>query len=198
MPNLIVSFSLRSSQWLQCCRHNISNFHNVRSCELYSPLLMCFNYLQPRLWNTLLRLSNALDLIVSSFLRSAQWLPFCKNKYLQFSEFKILQQLNSPPLMCFNYSQPRLWNHFLHPFNALNPLVPPPMLSGQWLQRCKHKYLQFSEFEILWQLHSPPFMCFNYSQPRLWNHVLYLFNALNPIVPSSLRSGQSLQCCKNK
>jgi len=136
--------------------------------------------------------------MVPSFFRSAQWLPFCKNKYLKFLEFEILQQVNSPPLMCFNCSQPRLWNYVLHQFNVPNPLVPPLLRSGQWLKCCRHKYLQFSEFEILRQLHSPPFMCFNYSQPRLLNHVLYPFDALNPIVPSSLRSGQSLQRCKNK
>ena len=96
------------------------------------------------------------------------------------------------------YSQPGCWNPILDLFDVLNLMVSSSLRSGQWLQCCKHKHLQFSEFEILWQLHSPPLICFNHLQPGLWNPVLHLFNALNLIVPSSLPSGQWLPCCKNK
>jgi len=106
----------------------------------------------------------------------------------QFQEFEIPQQLHSPLLICSNYSQPSLWNPGLDLFSALKLIVSSSMWSGQWLQCYKHKYLQFSEFDILWQLHSPPLMCFNYSQPGLWNPILDLCNALNLNVSSSLPS----------
>ena len=136
--------------------------------------------------------------MVPSFFRSAQWLPFCKNKYLKFLEFEILQQVNSPPLMCFNCSQPRLWNYVLHQFNVPNPLVPPLLRSGQWLKCCRHKYLQFSEFEIQQQVNSPPLMCSKYCPLGIWNDWLDIFNELDLFVPSILRSHGWLWLCRHK
>ena len=132
-------------------------------------------------------------LLVSSALWSDQWLWYCRHKYLQFWEFEILWHVYSPPLMCSNYSQPGLWNPVLDRFNALNLIVPSSLRSGQWLQCCKHKYLQFSEFEIPQQLHSPPLMCFKYSQPGLWNHdEAYLMRRISPChLPCDLVNGCS-------
>ena len=82
--------------------------------------------------------------------------------------------------------------------NVLNLIVPSASRSDHWLQWCWHKYLRFSEFEILRQRYLSPLMCSNYSQPGLENDVLDLFNVLNLIVLSLSRSGQWFWCCRHK
>jgi len=82
--------------------------------------------------------------------------------------------------------------------SILNLIVPSASRSDHWLQWCWHKYLRFSEFEILRQRYLSPLMCSNYSQPGLENDVLDLFNVLNLIVLSLSRSGQWFWCCRHK
>ena len=156
---------------------------------------MCSTYSQPGCWNHILDLLNALNLIVPSASRSVHWLQCCKHKYLQFSEFEILQQLHSSPLTCSNYSQLSIWNPVLDLLNVANLLVPPYAL---WLGPSNQKHLQFSHFKNLLRCLSPtlwyvPITC---THPRY--SILGLFNALNLIVPSSLLSSQWLRCCRHK
>ena len=86
--------------------------------------------------------------------------------------------------MCSTYSQPGCWNHILDLLNAVNLIVPSASRSDHWLQCCRHKYLQFLEFEILQQLYSSPLICSNYSQLSIWSPVLDLPNVANLLAPS--------------
>ena len=90
--------------------------------------------------------------------------------------------------MCSIYSQPGIWNPVLDLFDVWNLVAPSILPSAQWLLWCKYKHIQFSEFDIPQQLNSLGLMCSVYSQPGIWNAVLYLIDALNLLMPSVLRS----------
>jgi len=198
-PNLLVPSVSPYNPWLCCYRHKHHQFSEFEIVQqLCSPPLMCSIYSQPGIWNPVLDLFDVWNLVVPSILPSAQWLWWCKYKHIQFSEFDILQQLCSPPLMCSIYSQPGIWNPVLDLFDVWNLVAPSILPSAQWLLWCKYKHIQFSEFDIPQQLNSLGLMCSVYSQPGIWNAVLYLIDALNLLMPSVLRSDYWLWCCKHK
>jgi len=64
-------------------------------------------------------------------------------------EFETLQQGYLPPVIHSQHHQLRIGDPVLGIFYALNLIVLPVLQSDQWLWYCRHKYQQFSEFEIL-------------------------------------------------
>jgi len=68
----------------------------------------------------------------------------------------------------------------------------------RWLWLCMRKSPEFSKFEILLHMCSPPWILSHYSQPGIVGPLLDLFNVTNLVVQSFLCSNYSLRRCRCK
>ena len=133
---------------------------------------MCSTYCQPGILNYGLYWFDVLNLLVPSILRSDQWLQCYRHRHPQFLEFGTLRPGYSPLVIHSQHHHLGTGDSVLGLFDTLNLLVPSVLLSDQWFQCCRHKHSQFSEFEILRQIYSPPLMCSTYCQPGILNYGL--------------------------